>query len=323
MASDSEQPTKIEIEITAQVPQVNAFHRESPPGRSFRPELWQFAAQYIDYGCASFAQHNAVRPMSPTRDLVLAALVRRALVVTESVVTLIYRGLPEAALPLLRTILDIELNAKLVARDPAEGTAKCLAAYHYFTSQRHQQRILGDRATRAMLEAFEGATEEAAVIARRNKEWFESPGFAEVREKISAGKPWHGYSSAEEAFRSAGMSEDYFQSYDGGTMFVHVVNIDFDFASIENGRVMLKGPLTSDAMALVPILGVALGHLHEVLTVFLTDKKINDQTGMLSASDGVSERLSTHEAMGFLLGQTFPTRAEMAADRASSPRAEA
>jgi hypothetical protein len=245
---------------------------------------------------------------------VLAALVRRALITTEGIVAVLYCGLPEAAVPLLRTLLDIELNARLVARDESEHTAKRLAAYHYFATQQHHEGVLTDRTTRAMLATFEGAKEETPEIARQNKKWFESEGLAEVRNEIVASKPWHGFPSAEDAFRTAGLSEDYYQTYDGATMVVHAANIDFDFHSVVDGRVMLKNPLTADETMLLPTLGVALSHLHEVLTVFVTDKGIVDGEGTVTVGADHTEPLTTLEAMGFLLAQVVPTRREMARD---------
>jgi hypothetical protein len=283
---------------------ADAFKREAPPGDLGSSELWTFAAEFIDMCSAVFVQHNAVRKDHETRDLVLAALLRRALVITESVFSLSYNGLPEGAVGLVRTLLDIELNARLVAADSTDRTAKRYAAYHYFIGRRHGQKMSSDRATRSMLQRYEGAFEEVLDALRRHEEWFQTPGFAEVRDEIDATRPWHGFNRAEEAFKSVGMSTDYHQTYDIGTFFVHATNIDFDFHSIVDGRVMLKPPQTRDEAQLLPTLGTALGHLYKILEVFASDKAIQLEDGVLVV-EGHEEPVGAVDAMGIMLGQVL------------------
>lgn len=297
---------EVEVEVSIRLPQLDAFNRANPPGASSGAEVWHFATQMIDYGCALFATNNTVRSESPTRDLVVAALLRRALITTEGLLNILYHGLPEAAIPLLRTLLDIEVNAKLVTKDSSEATAKRLAAYHYFAVTRHQHKLLTDPLSRRLLEEFEGGKTEAAGLARKNEDWFEAPGFVDVRDSIVPGRPWHGYARAEDAFAAAGLTTDYFQTYDSGTLFTHAANIDFDFADIVDGQVMLKAPLTADDLQLVTILGVALTHLYAIIKVFVEDKKIQEVEGSFTV-DGVREEIvSAMDAISFLLAQALP-----------------
>jgi hypothetical protein len=283
---------------------ANAFSRDNPPGHVGASEVWSFAPQFVDMCSAIFLQHNAVRSGRETRDLVLAALFRRAIITTESVLNLLYHGMPEGAVGLVRTLLDIELNARLVAGDSTDKMAKRYAAYHYFAGKRHGQKMVSDRDTRSMLQRYEGAFDETLDTLRRHKAWFEAPGFDEVRREIQPGKPWHGYQHAEDAFKAAGMSTDYFQSYDLGTFFVHATNIDFDFDAIVNGRVMLKPLETSNEDYLIPTLGTALGHLHSVLEIFANDKPVSFESGVLVVN-GREEPVELIDAMGILLGQVL------------------
>lgn len=298
------------------VPQLDAFQRGAPPGRQAPEPIWRFAQELIDFGNSLYVSHRAVRAASPTRDLVMAALVRRALVIAEAIRAVVFRGLPEAALPLLRTLLDVRLSASLIVKDSSEHTAKRLAAYHYFAVQRHQQRILSDPITRDVLEQFEGARDEAVEIARRNKGWFESDTFREVRDEIEAGRPWHGFARVEDAFRAAGLSDDYFQTYDTGSLFTHVANIDFDFDSIVEGRVNLKGLLSKDTRLLGGLLGLAMVHLHAVLGLFVTDKELSLDPGTLIADGKHRERLEAIEAVGILLSRALPVASNEAAREA-------
>src|SRR5215831_15692555 len=111
-------------------------------------------------------------------------------------------------MPLMRCLLDIDVNMRLVTRDNSDKTARKLAAYHYFAVKKHQQRILTDPLSRKLVEQFEGGKEETIGIARKNAEWFNAPGFADVRDEIEPGKPWHGYQRAEDAFAEAGLGTD-------------------------------------------------------------------------------------------------------------------
>ena len=297
---------EVEVEVSVRLPQLDGFARTNPPGASSTSELWHFATQMIDYGCALFATNTAVRAECPTRDLGVAALFRRSLITAEGILTLLYHGLPEAAVPLLRTLLDIEVNTKLVTADTSETTAKRLAAYHYFAVKRHQHKLLSDPLSRRLLEEFEGEKPTAAGLARKNQEWFEAPGFSEVRDSIHAGRPWHGYASVEDAFAAAGLTTDYFQTYDSGTLFTHAANIDFDFADIVDGKVILKAPLTADDRQLVTILGVALTHLYAVMKVFVEDKSIQEVEGSLSVDGKFEEVVTGMTAISFLLAQVMP-----------------
>lgn len=319
MVDESDGARQVEIEVSIELPQLDAFQRSDPPGGRSGSTLWKFAIEMIDYGCSLFATHRTVRDSSPTRDLVVAALFRRALIVSESLRVVLWNGLPEAALPLMRTLLDIAVNMRLVTQDPSETTAKRLGAYHYFAVQRHQERILSDPLSRRLVEEFEGGKAQTVDLARKNALWFESPGFMDVRELIVPGKPWHGYERAADAFAAAGMSTDYYQTYDTATLFTHAANIDFDFADIVDGKVLLKAPLNEQPSQLETVLGVALTHLHAMMAMFVGDKQAVVEKGVVLMDGTIREEVNAMDALAFLLAQSLPESKAKLRERKDRP----
>ena len=146
MVSDDEK--RVVGSIDASIPSANCFYRDEPAHLEMRADALQVATQVVDYGCALFQIANSVRAERRVRDLVVAALLRRAVISLEGVRNLVCLGLMEPALGLARTLQDVELSLKLVLRDETDRQAHSLAAWHYLQYQQHGQDMLGSRATR-------------------------------------------------------------------------------------------------------------------------------------------------------------------------------
>ena len=137
-----------EVAMSASLPAADAFRRANPAESEGPAEAWRVARAVVDYGCAILQAGPSLRDNRRLRDAVLAALLRRLLVTSESAITLLSRGLVEPALSQARTPLDIELSFRLICTDPTDIFAKRLAAFHYLTYQRHGQDMLSSRHTR-------------------------------------------------------------------------------------------------------------------------------------------------------------------------------
>lgn len=86
-------------------------------------------------------------------------------------------GLEEAALGLSRTLIEIDLNMKLVVQDPTERMAKRLAAFHNYGYQMHGQKILSDHDTRKKVLNKENGLARTVEVARSYVRFLEEPVF--------------------------------------------------------------------------------------------------------------------------------------------------
>jgi hypothetical protein len=222
-----EEKREVRVSIGYPITEANLFHRDQPARDECPPEFWDIARKIVDHGGALLLTENKVGSDRNIRDLVTAALLRRALIITEGVVTLLAHGLMEPAVALGRVLLDIELNFKLVTADSTQRMAKRLAAYHFMAGQRHGQKMLTNRESRErMASVGDGQLEWMKEVSKSLAKDFESPAFDDVRAGVRPGQPWHGM-NVEEAFKFAGLSVDYYQTYNLQTFFVHTSNIDF------------------------------------------------------------------------------------------------
>jgi hypothetical protein len=303
---DEPRTDRVHVEVEVALPQFPIFARDHPPGASAQHHFWDLVPQIIDYGAAVLNRPWKLRPGQETRDVVTAAIMRRALATTEAIYNLSYHGLPESAMALLRTLLDLELNIRLVTKDSTARTAKRLAAYHYLLGQRHGQRMVASPETRDTFRKTEGVFEEMLDTTRRYKNWLEAPGFDEVRDEVVPGRPWHGFNSAEEAFQSVGMVTDYHQIYDLGTFFVHATNVEFDLAEPQDGHIAVRSPLTDEEPRLLSILGLGVAHFFRILELYVGDRGLEQGKAQLRVEGQEPEEIGEVEAVGILIGQALP-----------------
>jgi hypothetical protein len=215
----------------AATPETDRFSRRQPALLEGPEQAWKASRDLIDFGVRLLELSGRVQTSSDeekVREFAYLALLRRALVTTEAAWMLLAKGLYEPALAQIRTLLDVQLNINLIHGDASPKMAIRLGAYHYLRNQRHGEKALRDRDTRIGA-LTDGLIERTIEVARSYARHLESPVFDSVRDDLRTSRHWHGHSSVEEAFRSAGDSSDYFVSYDSFTPFVHASNIDHDF----------------------------------------------------------------------------------------------
>jgi hypothetical protein len=260
-------------EVEGALELLDGFHRDQPAHLEGPEEAWALARQVIDHGFYVLQTANAVREGRAVRDTVTGALLRRALITSEAVRILASSGLEEAAAASFRTLLDVRLNLRLVTRDPSDEMAQRLAAYHYLGARRHIQKILADPGQRDALKSRPEHDSWLRETARRMKGFFMSESFAEVRDKVSAARHWHGYKNVEDAFDAAGMGQDYRTLYSTYSQFVHASNVDFDFSEIDaDGKIHLKAlPQRDPRRNLSILMGMCL-NLVQFLKDFVQDK---------------------------------------------------
>lgn len=310
MENTPENTETVSVQIGFEAPHADLFMRGEPVGRFCPPEYWAAAHHLVDHGNFILLR-NKVRPEERMRDLVMAALLRRALITTEAVTVNLYNGLAEPAVGLTRVLVDIELSAKLVSQDATGKYAKLLGGFSYRSSQQHGQRILGDPQTRrGIAERDPDQLDWLKGAARSYAKHFQSPVFDEVRSEVKAGGAWHGM-TPEDAFRQAGNSHDYFSSYDLGSLFIHASNLDFDFVE-RDGEARIRSMVERDPRRIRPLLAMALHRLLSVMKMFVGEEP------WLNLKDGTTAEVNTLTGYSQLLLDTFEALPEEQQEASSS-----
>jgi hypothetical protein len=311
------------VNLRYAVPHQDLFFRQQPALKEGPREPWIAVRSVIDFGNALFLESNRLRDERRLKDAVLVALLRRALITAEGTWWLLARGLEEPALGLMRTLYDVELNLKLVAKDPTDRMAKRLAAWHYYSHQRHGEKMLRNRDTREEMLRPYGDIERTIGIARSYAQFLESPVFDDVRDELRTSRYWHGYDRVEDAFAAADASSDYFMLYDGSNFFVHDTNIDFDFVDIADGQIRLRAFVQRDPSRYITPLANTAYRVYSVLGIYIEQKGLpadfeaGAQTGAAERDeDGLEvEHIDSYAGVGHLLLETFgPPQEESSGD---------
>jgi hypothetical protein len=267
--------------VSATLPGVDSFFRAQPAESEGPTDAWALARSVVDYGCVVLQVASAIRPARPTRDAVLAALLRRLLITAEGGINLLSHGLVEPAHALMRTLLDLELAFQLIHRDESDNFAKRLAAFHYLTYQEHGQDMLSDKSTRDEVLGKHDRVPEVIAISRSYARFLDEAVFDDVRKSLKKDLYWHGFRNVEEAFRAIGAEHDYFMTYDSATWFVHAVNPDHDFVERNDSGLVLKPLVDRDPRNIQPMLGHVVLRTLEMIGVYLDEKDTNvdERTG--------------------------------------------
>jgi uncharacterized protein DUF5677 len=254
---------------------LDSFDRDFPVWLRGDPVAWELVRNVIDHGCFVLEHANAIREGRVVRDSVTGALIRRALITTEGIRVLTMAGLEESASAQFRTLLDIQLNLRLVLQDDSDTMAHRLAAHHYLGSQRHLQGLPTDPDHRdALLADRPEQAQWMKTVASKMKRYFDSDSFKEIKKEVKAFKYWHRYDSVESAFKAVGMTNEYLRLYGTYSPFVHVSNIDFDFSDIdEEGRPLLRALCQRDPTRTLNLMLEVCITLIPLLKEFVQDKR--------------------------------------------------
>jgi Family of unknown function (DUF5677) len=255
-------PEEITVEMSGEIGVADLFRRDAPAELEGPQEAWEFAKAVIDHGCYILVQSNQLRAGNEVADLTIRALLRRALLTAEAIRVNLASGLEEPAFVLFRTLMEVELNLKLLVSDKSGKMALRLAAFHYLTGRRHNHRLLDNKGTREKLREL-GAFDWTRSTTKRMDAYFETPVFDSIRADLRLNRNWHGMDSIQDAFQAIGAEDDYLQLYDLFSPFVHSSNLDFDFEGFdEQERPQLKALPQRDPIK-------TLGHLKGTLLVLL------------------------------------------------------
>ena len=295
------------VNLTYSLPQSDLFLRDRPASDEGSQARWQAARQVIDFGCALIQSTSSMRDTSRIRDAVMVALLRRAIVTVEAIWWLLARGLEEPALVMLRTLLDVEVNLRLITMDKTDRMAKRLAAWHYLSYQRHGEKMLRDPGARDQLDKRNGGRIGVIEIAKSYARYLESPGFDDVRKEIGNSQFWHGFANVKDAFDAIGGAADYRTIYGSATFFVHDSNIDADYSELVGSELRLKPFAQRDPAVTEMQLANAVMRFHSMIEVFIEDRGLPEGFAERPSDTGMPDtlRLNSLEGLRALVLEHF------------------
>ena len=275
--------------------QADLFLRDQPVSARVPERIRQLACDVIDHGGFIISNLRFPNEASPSRRMVIAALFRRILITAEAVRMLTNRGLEEPAVATLRTLLELELNLRLVVNDPTDRMARRLIYFYAIRGRRHFSKATGDPRTRELFQEDSEHWTWATEMSRFFKEQLSADEFEDIREECEKDRYWHGFNSQKEAFDDARMSHDYHTLFDSASSFVHASNVDRDVAETGEG---VRGLVQTDP---VPAF-TRLAHLASNLTsLFVLVSKATGQdqgygpTATIERDDGTRKEISAFE----------------------------
>lgn len=292
------------FELTGPIGISDKLMRAQPASREGQPDVWELAKTVIDHAAFILVTASGLRPEHRILDLVLATLLRRAIITAEAIRALIEAGLEEPSLATFRTLLDIELNTRLIVSDDTGRMARRFAAYHSLTAKRHGTRILQHPETRRILL---GGEEDLASTKEWTKRWAEylrDPVFDDVREAVAERRNWHGYDSVEAAFSAVGADGDYRMLYEVFTPFVHASNPESDLDGLSgDGAPMMKALPQRDPRITRGRLGGTLLVLCRILDEYLTARDSKDYPDTITGRNTNTGEGFTTTPLTFLRAQ--------------------
>lgn len=296
-----------EVTISGKFGQGNLFWRAEPAAREGPPEVWELVRTVVDHGCFIFENVNNVRPESGVRDVVIAAIFRRILITGEAVRVLLTIGLEEPAVATFRTLLDLEVNLRLVLADDSDETARRLGLFFFVQGRRHFRRVTRDVGTREDVQGDEVHWEWLTRTSRAFKGMLDHERFKDIREEVERGRYWHGQDSVADAFEAAGMLDDYNLVFDPLSMFVHASNIEQDLSDADEGGVHLTPFVQRDpARNFTPLQGLTL-KLIDLYNLILEDKgnPTYQEAVTVTEQDGSTSEMHPLNALSYFVLDAF------------------
>ena len=290
--------------------ETELFARDQPADLEGPRETWLLTQSVIDQGCTILRCLRFVDPISEWRVQAVAALFRRILITAEAVRLLISKGLDEPSLSTSRTLLELEMNLRLVVNDPSDRMARRLAFFYLVRGRRHFRQTASDDETRALLQENPRHWGWTIDMSRFFKTSRNSEHFADIREECETSTYWHGFPSLRDAFQAVGMITDYHTIFDSASSFVHASNIDYD---LSDGAGRLKPLVQRDPRQNMSRLGWLTLNLLEIyeLVVRETRQPEYEELTVTLVAGGRRERIRALDALKARVLEAFPLREDV------------
>ena len=281
--------------VSGLIGQADLFLRDQPVSPRVPEAIRQLVCDVIDHG--GFILRNLWFPKetSSSRGMVITAVFRRILITAEAVRMLTNRGLEEPAVATLRTLLELELNLRLVVNDSTDRMARRLIYFYAIRGRRHFSKATGDTRTRELFQEDGEHWTWAKEMSRFFKEQLSTDEFEDIREECEKDRYWHGFNSQKEAFDDADMSHDYHTLFDSASSFVHASNVDHDVAEAGKGVRGLVQMDPAPALTRLAYLASNLTVLFGLVLKATGQRQGYGPTAAIESHDGTREEISAIE----------------------------
>ena len=281
--------------VSGFIGQADLFLRDQPVSARVPEGIRQLACEVIDHGGFIISNLRFPDEASSSRQMVITAVFRRILITAEAVRTLTNRGLEEPAFATLRTLLELELNLRLVVNDPTDRMARRLIYFYAIRGRRHFSKATRDTRTRELFQENNDHWTWAKEMSRSFKEQLSADEFEDIRQECEKDQYWHGFNSQKEAFDDAGMSHDYHTLFDSASPFVHASNVDHDVAEAGDGVRGLVQMDPAPAFTRLAYLASNLTVLFGLVLEATGQGQGYGPTAAIEGDDGTREELSAVE----------------------------
>ena len=210
---------------------------------------------------------------------------------------LISRGLEEPAVATMRTLLELEVNLRLILDDSTDLMARRLIYFYAVRGRRHFTKATADTETRAMFQEEGRYWHWAKSMGRFFKEQLAAGAFDDIREACEREQYWHGCRNQREAFEAADMMSDYNTLFDTASSFVHAANVEHDFTSTgEHVKALVQRNPTENFSRLAYVMA-NLAMIYKILVEATGQPEYTALTVTITDEDGNAERVTPLTAL--------------------------
>jgi hypothetical protein len=265
--------------VSSESPRLGGFSHQPPIGDSLPPPWMPAVREFVDLGARLLGVHSVPAGRAITRQLVLETLTRRALITAEGVCVLVGRGLAEPALATLRTLIELQLRAAVVAEDPGDDGAQLLVAAGYIEERRAAQHTLNDPGMDWWFTRHPSLRSDVEYDVARLTAAIAHPRFNAIRGQLDQRRPpeWHGEDALYAACAKLGLSMSYREVYAPASAYVHGGRPDDDLEVLPDGALALRGLVTGDVARLNRILTAVVIRLRAILLMYVIGRRIGDE----------------------------------------------
>lgn len=215
------------------------------------------------------------RPQHPRLDLVLAAMLRAALLASKAADVNVRHGVYEPALGHVRTFLELDLALEYIL---ADATAKDRRADRYLAlACKERIRGLAEQLSTPEIRAKLDAERVAWIEGRLHLDQQGLDALPEATAQNRAQKSWHPYRNVKGLAQHLQRLDDYLQLYKPlSGMSVHAADPDTHLNIADDGTVTIKALATTEPHPVATTLKLLAGFLQRFLSRFRDEWALQD-----------------------------------------------
>lgn len=276
---------------------TDLFIRSKPAAVELPDTIRRLARDVIDHGGFVLSSLRFAHPSSKARQIAIVGTFRRILITAEAIRVLISKGLEEPAVATMRTLLELEVNLRLILDDPTDLMARRLIFFYSVRGRRHFTKVACDTETREMFQEDGRYWTWAKSMGKFFKEQLAAGAFDDIQERCEKDQYWHGYRNQREAFAAADMMSDYNTLFDTASSFVHAGNVEHDFTGPGERIKSLVQRDPSENFARVAYVTANLVVIYQKLVEATEQSEYAELTVTITDEHGNTERMTALTAL--------------------------